>query len=257
MARIRYSYSQLQIYKVTHCPGSAISHIHSCDILISSFLGHKSRLKHRFQVPLLVTPLFSRCISPPPLRLWCSPSLGGQFLSRTPCAVYFPSLCQSGRHPSTPMGMLMSKPCKLASIILSSLYSLFSLEKARSLTVHPLRKYEQGFNAFESNTGKPHPLASKPAHSNKRRDGTTVSLTNYRPNTNTMWYGNISVGTPAAPYTGRSPFRVAQTQKLIMIANVQLSSTRGPPICSFLAHLARTAKDTISTILLKVPRRRI
>ncbi len=114
------------------------------------------------------------------------------------------------------MGMLMSKPCKLASIILSSLYSLFSLENGRSLTVHPLRKYEQGFNAFESNTGKLHPLASKPANSNKRRDGATVSLTKYRPNTpNTMWYGNISVGTPAAIYTGQSLFRVAQTQKLI------------------------------------------
>ena len=97
--------------------------------------GHKragsSRFEHhsplpRFQVPLLVTPLFSRCTSPPPLRWWCSPSLWGQFPSRTPYAVYFPSLCQSARHPLTLMGLLMSKTCKLASIILSSLYSLFS-----------------------------------------------------------------------------------------------------------------------------------
>jgi len=132
-----YSNSQFQTDKVTHCPGSAASHIPSSDfpIPISGLSGHKragsSRFEHhsrlpRFQVPLLVTPLFSRCTSPPPLRWWCSPSLWGQFPSRTPYAVYFPSLCQSARHPLTLMGLLMSKTCKLASIILSSLYSLFS-----------------------------------------------------------------------------------------------------------------------------------
>lgn len=99
----------------------------------------------------------------------------------------------------------------------------FFFEKGRILTKCPLRKFEQGFEAFESSTGEPHPLAprqdppkipeipnfpNKPKVPNKPRGGGAISLTNYH---NTMWYGNISVGTPAAPYIGRSLFRVART----------------------------------------------
>lgn len=87
-------------------------------------------------------------------------------------------------------------------------FSVLFFEKGGALTTCSLRKFEQGFDAFESNTGNPHPLAPTQGHSNKRRGGAAVSLTNYRHNE--MWYGNISVGSPAATYTGRSLFRVAR-----------------------------------------------
>ena len=106
------------------------------------------------------------------------------------------------------MGLLMSKICKLVSIIPLRPYSLSSFEKDGSLTKCPLRKFEQGFYAFENNTGKPHPLVSG-GHPNKRRGDATIPLTNYH--YNSMWYGNISVGTPATSYTGRSLFQAART----------------------------------------------
>ena len=107
----------------------------------------------------------------------------------------------------TQMRLLIFKVCKLASIILLRSYFLFSFLEGWIVNEVSTRKFDQGFNAFETNTGKPHHLMSKQGQPNKRRDGATISLTNDH---NMMWYGNISVGTPAAPYTGRSLFRAAQ-----------------------------------------------
>jgi hypothetical protein len=73
--------------------------------------------------------------------------------------------------------------------------------------MHPFRKFEIGFEAYKRNIGKAHSLASKVGHSNKRRSGVAVSLSDYF---DSMWYGNILVGTPATTYTGRSLFLVAQ-----------------------------------------------
>ena len=105
----------------------------------------------------------------------------------------------------------MSKTWKLASIIPLRSYSyyLFSFLEGWILNEVSTRKLEQGFLTFERNTGKPHPLVSKQGHPNKRGSSAAVNLTNYH--NSTMWYGNISVGTPATTYTGRSLFQAAQT----------------------------------------------
>jgi cathepsin D len=74
--------------------------------------------------------------------------------------------------------------------------------------MHSFRKYGNGFEAYQKNTGKTHSLASKVARSsNKRRSSVTDSLS---PNQEQFWYGNISVGTPATSYSGWSLFLVAQ-----------------------------------------------
>jgi hypothetical protein len=106
------------------------------------------------------------------------------------------------------MGLLISKVCKLASIIPFCSYSLFSFLEGWILNEVSTRKFEQGLNAFESNTGKRHPLASKQGNPNTRRDGATISLASLH---NLMWFGDISVGTPAFQFAGRSLFRAAQT----------------------------------------------
>ncbi|EIW79799.1 acid protease [Coniophora puteana RWD-64-598 SS2] len=56
-------------------------------------------------------------------------------------------------------------------------------------------KYERGFAAYEKNTGSAHPLASKSA--SKRATGNDA-LTD---DNSELWYGKISVGTPAVDYT--------------------------------------------------------
>lgn len=57
-----------------------------------------------------------------------------------------------------------------------------------------------GMIAFERNTGKPHSLIDGIVLSGKRDTGTSVPLT---PNSDLgMWYGNISLGTPAVHFTG-------------------------------------------------------
>ncbi|EIW85946.1 Asp-domain-containing protein [Coniophora puteana RWD-64-598 SS2] len=56
-------------------------------------------------------------------------------------------------------------------------------------------KYERGFANYEKNVGKAHPLAK--ASSSKRATGTD-SLTD---DSSQLWYGKISVGTPAVDYT--------------------------------------------------------
>ncbi|KAN0108977.1 acid protease [Russula decolorans] len=75
-----------------------------------------------------------------------------------------------------------------------------NVQNLQASLYHTVEKFERGFDTFESNTGKRHPLASKKGHPNKRRGAAaTISLIDYH--NNAMWYGNISVGTPATPYT--------------------------------------------------------
>ncbi|KAH9030179.1 acid protease [Lactarius hengduanensis] len=57
-------------------------------------------------------------------------------------------------------------------------------------------KIQRGFEAFERNTGAAHPSASQLKRSTKRGNGDP--LTNDRAQ---LWYGSITVGTPAVTYT--------------------------------------------------------
>ncbi|KAH8986113.1 Asp-domain-containing protein [Lactarius akahatsu] len=58
------------------------------------------------------------------------------------------------------------------------------------------RKIQRGFEAFEKNTGAAHPFASQLKRSTKRGKGDP--LTDY---SDGLWYGSITVGTPAVTYT--------------------------------------------------------
>jgi cathepsin D len=64
------------------------------------------------------------------------------------------------------------------------------------------RKIQRGFDAFELNTGSAHPSASQLKRSTKRGNGVPLIDDN-----SLLWYGPITVGTPAITYTGGSPFR--------------------------------------------------
>jgi hypothetical protein len=59
-------------------------------------------------------------------------------------------------------------------------------------------KIHNGFNAFEANTGKAHPLSSEKSRAAKRKVGSDP-LTDAQEE---LWYGAISVGTPAVKFTG-------------------------------------------------------
>jgi hypothetical protein len=111
------------------------------------------------------------------------------------------------------MGLLISKNCKLALIILWRSYFLCSFyAKVGSLSECPFRRFDRALSAYERNTGEPHPLALNRGHSNERRDFVTVPLTN---DMNMVWTGDIEVGTPPQAFPGQLLFRVAQTSKLI------------------------------------------
>lgn len=60
------------------------------------------------------------------------------------------------------------------------------------------RKLQRGFNAFERNTGIVHPASGSAASKAKRSSGHNP-LTD---DENSLWYGEITVGTPATTYTG-------------------------------------------------------
>ncbi|EIW85947.1 Asp-domain-containing protein [Coniophora puteana RWD-64-598 SS2] len=60
---------------------------------------------------------------------------------------------------------------------------------------HVKAKYQRGFEAYERNTGKPHALV---AGRNIKRAQGTEKLTD---DESELWYGSISVGTPAKTYT--------------------------------------------------------
>ncbi|KAI0032971.1 acid protease [Vararia minispora EC-137] len=59
-------------------------------------------------------------------------------------------------------------------------------------------KIQRGFAAFERNTGAPHPLAKALTSHRKRATEGSIQLTN---DANSLWYGTISVGTPAGDFT--------------------------------------------------------
>jgi hypothetical protein len=60
--------------------------------------------------------------------------------------------------------------------------------------------------AYERNTGSPHPLIGGIVTSSKRDTG-SVQLTDYYAD---LWYGTISIGTPAKSFTGVTLFSPVQ-----------------------------------------------
>ena len=64
------------------------------------------------------------------------------------------------------------------------------------------RKIQSGVEAFERNTDSAHPSASQLKRSIKRGNSDPLTDDNAQ-----LWYGSITVGTPAVTFTGKSPFR--------------------------------------------------
>jgi hypothetical protein len=60
------------------------------------------------------------------------------------------------------------------------------------------RKIQTGFTTYERNTGTVHPL-SQSVNLSRRAGSGGDSLTDFNAQ---LWYGSISVGTPAVTYTG-------------------------------------------------------
>jgi cathepsin D len=60
-------------------------------------------------------------------------------------------------------------------------------------------KIQRGFVAFQRNTGVPHPLAAPLIGSSKRATGSDQLTDDHEE----LWYGTISVGTPAVAFTGK------------------------------------------------------
>lgn len=58
------------------------------------------------------------------------------------------------------------------------------------------RKIRAAFNAYDKNTGRSHPAQSQTVQA---RDTGAELLTGFD---DSVWYGNISVGTPASMFTG-------------------------------------------------------
>ena len=59
-------------------------------------------------------------------------------------------------------------------------------------------KIQKGFETYKRNTGSPHPLAAGLSKKAKRATGSDA-LTD---DDAELWYGSISVGTPAVTFTG-------------------------------------------------------
>jgi cathepsin D len=72
----------------------------------------------------------------------------------------------------------------------------------RAHVAHASAKIQKGLNAFERNTGSRHALASSQIGTTKRAVGSDP-LTD---GSEELWYGAISVGTPAVKYTGMYHF---------------------------------------------------
>ncbi|KAG6828379.1 hypothetical protein H0H92_008178 [Tricholoma furcatifolium] len=70
------------------------------------------------------------------------------------------------------------------------------VDALRSEIARTTSKIQRGFEVYERNTGTPHPNAGK-SHS-KRGITTSIPLTDYE---DVIWYGSISVGTPARTFT--------------------------------------------------------
>jgi cathepsin D len=61
-------------------------------------------------------------------------------------------------------------------------------------------KIQRGFATFQRNTGVPHPLAVPVIGSSKRATGSDQLTDDHEE----LWYGTISIGTPAVAFTGKS-----------------------------------------------------
>ena len=87
-----------------------------------------------------------------------------------------------------------------ASIKSSVAYAAARLSSRRHLTrsLFSNSKIGRGFDAFERNTGAAHPLA-KSLNNKKRASTGSDALTD---DAQELWYGEISVGTPAKTFTG-------------------------------------------------------
>lgn len=59
-------------------------------------------------------------------------------------------------------------------------------------------KYDRVFAAYETNTGKPHPLAAGRGPQIARRSTGSAPLID---NDGQLWYGDVGVGTPAVTFT--------------------------------------------------------
>ncbi|KAG6828378.1 hypothetical protein H0H92_008177 [Tricholoma furcatifolium] len=70
------------------------------------------------------------------------------------------------------------------------------VDALRSELARTTSKLQRGFAAYEMNTGSTHPNARK--SKSKRGITTSIPLSN---DDNNMWYGSISVGTPATTFT--------------------------------------------------------
>ena len=91
-----------------------------------------------------------------------------------------------------------------------------------------LSKFQNGFDAYERNTGERHPLDRLPdLQSQEKRDMGSIPLS---PADQQLWYGSISVGTPAKRFLGAlCPF-----SSVSPIDEQQWISTREAVICSYL-----------------------
>ncbi|KAG6918902.1 hypothetical protein DXG01_010557 [Tephrocybe rancida] len=70
------------------------------------------------------------------------------------------------------------------------------VDALRSELARGANKVQRGFAAYEKNTGSMHPSSRK---SLSKRQTTSIELTS---DDNTLWYGEISVGTPEQKFTG-------------------------------------------------------
>ncbi|KAH9161573.1 acid protease [Lactarius sanguifluus] len=70
------------------------------------------------------------------------------------------------------------------------------IAKLQASRQHTVAKIQRGFEAFERNTGAAHPSASQLKRSIKRGKGDPLTDDNAE-----LWYGSITVGTPAVTYT--------------------------------------------------------
>ncbi|KAG6823933.1 hypothetical protein H0H92_008573, partial [Tricholoma furcatifolium] len=79
---------------------------------------------------------------------------------------------------------------------LSTPDGVIRIDALRSELARTASKLQRGFAAYEMNTGSPHPNAGK--SKSKRGHTTSIPMINYE---DSLWYGEISVGTPAKPFS--------------------------------------------------------
>ena len=97
-------------------------------------------------------------------------------------------------HGSVTPHLLQSNIQQSLALVDSALIMLYT-----SLISH-LSKVQNGFSAYERNTGERHPLDMLP-YLQEKRDMGSIPLA---PADQQLWYGSISVGTPAKRFLGAS-----------------------------------------------------